>query len=516
MKPHWETITRISALAAFALIGMTILVFATRRGIGLSPDSASYLAMAENLFAGNGLSDLGSWKGSIPAVVFPPLFPAILSFLGPLGVDPVTGARILNTILFGANIFLIGWILWQLSGSRGVAAVGAFFSLSSLCLLQIHSMAWTEPLFIFLALTCLLILSKFMSPEHRHGSFLIGASLFAALAVLTRKAGLALVFTGFFGILAWGCGKAIRRLVEGGVFLSFSFLALGGWSFWKSQAVGGIYEIKTLAFHPFLGDMIRQAASTVSLWFVPEGSPLFIRAFILLAVLFAFFSAVVYLCRKAQPLFPVLISLLFMFIFFHFAVYAGSIAFFANQLIDNRALSPVFASALILVIFILCRLWRLREFSKRFKVLLIFLCGILGISYAGRAVPWILHAAEQGQGYASQAWQTSETMAKVRLLEAGIPLYTNAPDAVYLLAGKLASGLPAKYLSRKLHVPNLRTNIDYSGEWNQMIRDLQNGGALVYFDKINGRWYYPTRKDLGEAFAAIDGEKTSDGIIYRF
>ncbi len=518
MKPRPKTALETGVLLALAFIGMGILLLATRQGAGLSPDSASYLAMARNLLSEGRLRDLGTWQGFAPAVVFPPLFPAVLSLLGLLGLDPVTAARVLNAIFFGANIFLIGWILLRLTSSLAVAAIGAFFSLTSLCLLLIHSMAWTEPLFLFLMLTALYLLSSYLTAESPHYGFLLLASLLAALGVLTRKAGLGLVLTGFSGLLLLGRRKNFfKRLLEAATFLSFSVILLGGWSVWKNHAGHGIYEVKALAFHPFLHDFFRQTAFTVSVWLVPESVPVFVRAGILFIFLAGFFAAGFLASSKDKTPFPVLILLFAFFIVCHFAVYAGSITFFANQFVDNRALSPVFAAGVILVFFVLHRLAQSRPFSTALKASLILLGAVLGISYAARAASWVAETASQGQGYASLAWKSSPTMEAVRALPEGIPLYTNAPDAVYLLTGKLSSGLPAKYVSRKIHVAGLKENSAYSSEWNKMMREIKDGrGVLAYFDELRARPYYPTKTDLEKDLAPAQGESTRDGILYRF
>jgi len=517
-KPRQSTALETGVLLAFAFFGMAVLFIATRQGAGLSPDSAGYIVMAKTLLLRGTLLDIGGWQGYTPAVVFPPLFPAVLSLLGALGLDPVIGARVLNTVLFGANIFLIGRILLRLTSSLVAAAGAAFFSLTSLCLLLIHSMAWTEPLFLFLMLTSLFLLSSYMTAESPHYKFLIGASLLAALGVLTRKAGLGLVLTGFLGVLFWGRGKTFfKRLPEAALFLSFSVMLLGGWSLWKNHAGHGIYEVKTLAFHPVLSDFFRQTAFTVSVWLVPESVPALVRAGSLLIVLSVFFVAGLFVSSKDKKPFPVLILLLALFILCHFAVYAGSIAFFANQFVDNRALSPVFAACVILVGFVLHCLCEVRFVSKAFKVSLILFGGLLGISYAARAASWVAETASQGQGYASLAWKSSPTMEAVRGLPEGIPLYTNAPDAVYLLTGKLSSGLPAKYVSRKIHVAGLKENNAYPVEWNKMMRELKDGrGVLVYFDELRARPYYPTKTDLEKDLALARRESTRDGILYRF
>ena len=83
------------------------LAFATRLGAGISPDSTVYVDAANNLKMGRGLSVQSGPDEFTPLTHFPPLFPALLALLGSLGFDASSGARWLNVLLFGGNIFLL-------------------------------------------------------------------------------------------------------------------------------------------------------------------------------------------------------------------------------------------------------------------------------------------------------------------------------------------------------------------------------------------------------------------------
>ena len=109
----------ILIIAVLALLGTVALLFTTRFGIGTSPIIVGDLVVLPN-------------EQEDP--------------------DPLSAARWLNAVLFGANILLIGLILVQVTdNSFWLPVIGSFLVLTSGSMLTNHSMAWTEPLFIFLA-----------------------------------------------------------------------------------------------------------------------------------------------------------------------------------------------------------------------------------------------------------------------------------------------------------------------------------------------------------------------------
>ena len=78
--------------AALAVIGFALAIVATRHGPRLSPDSITYLSVADHLRHGRGLTD---FTGE-PFTVFPPVYPVVLSVFG----SSLTWARLVNTVSF--------------------------------------------------------------------------------------------------------------------------------------------------------------------------------------------------------------------------------------------------------------------------------------------------------------------------------------------------------------------------------------------------------------------------------
>ena len=153
-NPKMERKSAILLVAPLALLGAVSIALATRLGVGISPDSTAYVDCATNLLAGRGLTIHTGIDELEPLTHFPPLFPALLALVGSLGFDPSSVARWLNLVLFAINIVLVGLVITA-STERPIwaSALGSYFVMTSTATLHIHSMAWTEPLFV---LSCVL------------------------------------------------------------------------------------------------------------------------------------------------------------------------------------------------------------------------------------------------------------------------------------------------------------------------------------------------------------------------
>lgn len=178
-------------LLALAALGVAHALARTAGyGAAINADGVSYLSAAENLLAGDGLV---THRGT-PLLLWPPFFPMLTAFAGLPGVEPLEAGRLLNAAAFGLIVLVAG--LWFRSAlrSRAVAAGGAAALAVSLPLNHLASYFLTETLFALLTLLALRSLGGFL--EGRDERRLIPAALFAALAALTRYAGLPLLIVG--------------------------------------------------------------------------------------------------------------------------------------------------------------------------------------------------------------------------------------------------------------------------------------------------------------------------------
>jgi hypothetical protein len=145
------------------------------------------------------------------------------------------------------------------------------------------------------------------------------------------------------------------------------------------------------------------------------------------------------------------------------------------------------------------------------KIAFVALAIMLVGSYAIRSARWFMDVRQDGQGYASRAWQESETIAYVKNIPLGAPIYSNGYDAIYYLTKR-----PAIYLPEKVIHGSARDNQKYSAEVEHMRNALsERNGLLVYFNTLPERWFLPSESDLKNQLPLTQRFTSTDGSIYE-
>jgi hypothetical protein len=530
----------IFALTVLGLIGVMSLLLATVRGIGIDPDSIVYVSAARSLLAGQGLTSLDASGTTRPMAHFAPLYPMLLAAVSVWGADPLEAARWLNAFLFGANILAVGFLISRSSGGSTWSPVaGSLLMLSSVSMLAVHANALTEPLFILLGFLGLFLLAGYL--ESSMPRFLIACSCAMSLAFLTRYAGIAFIITGAAGIILFSKRTCYRRMTDAITFCAISVTPLALWLI-RNSRVGGTATNRTLVFHPIGFRHAKHVVSTFSKWLLPDrqvlsnfserllldglpasarpicflviGAALLVSCLLLLQTtrginkrksLIAYVARVAYLPR-----------LLAVFIFVYVLFLTVSISFVDAQIeFDNRILAPVYISG---VVIILCLAPFLLP-SIRGSGLPLFLCVSICLTVLAfnvfQGTVWVLDGHSHGismggVGYGSKAWHRSETLTQLRSLPDTIPIFSNAPDGIYILTGRRALPIPKK------RDPNtLRVNESYLSELAGMIDQLgKKGGVVAYFKTVRWRHWLPKEEELVENLPLEILFRGADGTIY--
>ena len=202
-------------LVALAALGVAhVLVRTASHGVAIDADGVNYLGTAENLLAGDGLI---THRGQ-PLLLWPPFFPMLTAFIGLPGIELAEAGRLLNAAAFGLLLLLAGFWFRSVLRSRLVVAGAVVAILVALPVNERAAYFMTETLFALLTLAALIQLGAFLEGRDDR---LIPAALFAALAALTRYAGLALLIAGtLLPLLRWDTpltGRMKRALLFGAV-----------------------------------------------------------------------------------------------------------------------------------------------------------------------------------------------------------------------------------------------------------------------------------------------------------
>lgn len=502
-------------ISILALIGIALSLYCTKWGIGLSADSVTYITGARNLLNNLGVSEISGTGEVKPITVFPPLFPMVLALIGLFGIDPLIGARILNALLFGANIILVGFIIRKCTRSFWAPLIGSSLILTNGNLLGIHSMAWTEPLFLFLGLLGLILMAKYI--DDQKPIFLIVSAIIISLAFLDRYAGGTLAVTGIVGILFLTKKTPIKKFTDSLIFTILGCFPIGLWIL-RNLYLSGNATTKKLGFYPLSSFHIKYALDTTLSWLLPLRFPMMIKTIFLLGV-------VGYLCalgiryakkKTAQKLIPSestkILSVLTIFILLYLGLLAIAIVFIDAKILPTyRILSPAYISGLILIICLVDKFLYSAKETSIFKMVSILLVLIITGAYLFHEIKLATYIHDNGIGYSSKFWRQSEIIQKVKALPPGTLIYTNGTDAIYILAGKPATKLPAK-----VHPGPREINENYLSEITKMKQELkENNGVVVYLYSITWRWYLPTEEELKKLLPLHLVTKCKDGAIYK-
>src|SRR4051794_5094621 len=265
---------RVLAVAiAAGAIAMAVVLFTTREGPGATVDSGEYLAVADGLRHGHGLTmPYVGYDEPYPDVVrpgervaltqFPPLFPiAVAGVSAATGSDVSTAARWLNAVCLGVVALLTCLVVGRATRStRWAALAGALVVAPTF--VYTASMAWSEPLMLALLSATLAALLVHL----RDGSmrWLAAAVALAALSSMARFTGLAAVVSVTFLVLV--TSRRPRRALAVAVVGLAPTVA---WFARNTLAIGAPSE-KPLAWHPPGAHELERVARTLASWFVRD------------------------------------------------------------------------------------------------------------------------------------------------------------------------------------------------------------------------------------------------------
>jgi len=247
-----------------SVAGIALALFSTSvYGAGLSPDSVTYIFAANRLLSGDDYMNVGGTSYALWA----PLFPALLAGLGLLGIEPLDGVRFFNAVIFGLIIFTTGHLLRSHLRTWTIVILGTASLLVSVIILRVSIMAWSEPLFVLLAILFVIYLSKYLND--RRIKFLMLISILAAFACLQRYLGFTLVLTGFISIAFFMRSATFQSRLKYLIFFGLiSTTPIAIWfarNYWFTSSFAGNRRPSSTGLLENIGDILYSSSS----WLVP-------------------------------------------------------------------------------------------------------------------------------------------------------------------------------------------------------------------------------------------------------
>lgn len=491
-----------AALFLMSVVGFVVVLASTSRyGAGINPDSVSYVFAAKSLLAGNGLINLDG----TPFVLYPPLYVWILACLSFLGFDILSSARYVNAITFAGLVFVLGSYYERVIRSTTLALVGAFVVLVSVPLLEAACRILSDAFFVLLVVSSVILLSNFL--KEQKWSTLIVVGLFVALACLQRYLGIAIVLTTGLALLVRLEKRTIAEKVK--YLLVFGFVSLTPLALWLIRN----YLLTSTLTGPrgssqySLLENIRSVLDTVTIWWMPSRLSFGLRLVTSLIGVTILFAAV----RSWRPRTSAnaekensrWISLAFTLIYTLILVTAATSSHF--DVISDRFLAPVFPFIVLLVLGETAKAGvRISQQGK--NIFVHWLAVSVALVFLGypvtRAVWKVASWTQQGiRGYAGPQWSESPTIAWLRTHQLEGVIYSNGPDAMYILTERKSVMSPKNAMSTPRGLTARRS-------------DVPDDSYLVWFDNIHRSYLYmPT--ELSEFFHMEKVLTFADGSVYR-
>jgi len=468
---------------ALALIGVGLVLYLTRGGAGAGGDSAWYVMGAQNLLAGNGFARFSGGGELRPITGFPPLFSLVLAGISAAGLEPLTGAQLLNTILFGANLLLAGLLIFKASQSRWATVIGVLLVLTSANLIESHSWVMSEPLYIFLSLLVAHFISQGIPAGDRR--LFVIAGLFSAAAILTRYSGFSLVAAGAVCIAFLGPRGARWRLSSSALFSVFG-LVPPLWWLWTRASDGGTLANRQVILRSMNPELLLAYQRELVTWAFARQLPLSWRPRAIIAATIAAIGPFYFLVsrlRRSRFRLPRVDSYgeaLPWFLGVYLVAYLGVLA--ANSLFldaattlgaPSRYLAPAYVALVILATVTTADLVNSVKTTRLPAAFALSLGLLLVALHLGQSLE-ILSDDGLNLGYVDVKRNQPELVAGLSEIDPSTPIISNNPEMIFILANR-----PAYLLPIRVDAYTQSEREDYEQNIKANRRRLEDGAILV-------------------------------------
>lgn len=491
-------------ISAFALaIAALLVAILSHQSIALHSDSCGYLRAARS----GHFADVPIWQ--------PPLYPWLLLLLASSGFSAFTAAKILNTVCLAATTLLLAFGLPNITRTARYLTAALFFS--SYTVLYNHAWAMSEPVFFVFLVGALVALFKYLSLEGSNTSLLIVGAGLSALALLTRFAGISIVFVFVFALLQknWRC--PIRLIRDWAIYGSIALtplLALSVWNHTRANSgLGHDLHINELTAHK-----LGQFRTTILEWFFPYRvfgvMPDLVQWGVVVAIVAVLAVGTFLAIRRCRSIYP--FAVLWGFSAAYLAVVAATILLSDQQVpLDYRLLSPLYIGFLALGVCISDSLLRRPRVRLSATTFILFAILYFAAFSAYRGVAFTRSTFSHGLGYGSKAWASSETMKYVEYHANSMTLYSNAPEAIELLTGID----DVRWIPFKKNMMSRNTNPSYHAQIDELhtLASQQKAQVVIFWLKHRSDDdfpdYLPNTVELRQLAGLNILQEFSDGVV---
>jgi 4-amino-4-deoxy-L-arabinose transferase-like glycosyltransferase len=472
-----------------ALVGMAAVTYQSREGSGVTGDSVYYVMGARNILSGNGYSRYsGGWE-PVPITGFPPVFSVLLAGAGFFGGDLFESARIINILLFGANIFLAGFLTFRYTRTILPAIISSLLIMASASMIHYHSWVMTEGLFIFLTLLSLITLVRYFETDKL--LYLVITGLLLAVSTLTRYVGLACVGMAVLGILIFshlGWKKRLIHIVVLGLVSVTPFIL---WLY-RNSLVSNSLVNRQIVFHFMSRELVLGFISEAVSWFAPRilnlprflDAALFLIFAVVIPLLFIITEVKHGVLRKGSPwqgfnILPFLI-LLFIPTYVILLVLNTTLLDASTSLTaTHRYLLPVFA---MMVIMLTCMVFRLVENKSRGVKITSLVIAVLFFGFFLSELLSFLRGPVKDMGYTDIKRSWTNVVGALNQIDSSHLFISDNVELFYFLAGRPAYAFPISYDNY-----TQQERQDFNDQIAKARNRLEQGAIIVLFYPEEGQ-----------------------------
>lgn len=495
-------------LGACAMTGaLLVLARELNFGVALHADSVIYISVARSLLAGDGFMQIAYG----PLANWPPLYPLLLAAATFFTFDPHEVAGPVNAIIFALTVLVVGLWLRQRLASRFLALWACLATMLSFPLVREASWALTEPLFILVATLSLMHMDKFI--REGRGPSLLWAAAFAALTLLTRYMGIALVAAS---VLLLTLQPGVAPVRKARRIALYSLIALTPVCLWMTRnfvLVGHIFGKQPGTIHATSAtEVLHSIPAITATWLNPEWITKqlpFTAAASLLALLLALALTTVYLIARAQPNWRGF-TVFSVFAFTYIAILTVAITGPVWAHVQSRYLTPVYIPLLLMATFAADNFLKRSSPANRWKAAL-QRTSKLGLLAA--LCVWIGYSATLQAGQIRQAWSSApiRSLSNSKWANSKTIQYTrDAPDSPMHsneMMPLYIHGDPTKtyqYLGPR------------EGDLRRLLETAEDGAYIVWFyDRVVGGKFHYNDFHLRSLPNADMAAEFSDGLVLR-
>jgi hypothetical protein len=422
--------------------------------------------------------------------------------------------RILHSSLYAINIILFSTYVYFATAKKLTAMVGASaIFLSSMFILSLHAMAWSEPLFITLTFTAFLFHSKYLQTQKR---VIFWLSCFCiSMAIVTRYLGITLLPPVIISIFIFSNRSFKHKIIDTILMLSIALVPITTWII-RNALVAQTLTDRSWNIHIVGVEHCKEFFHTLNMLILPASISEWRKEVILVVIVVLFIAGIVTLWIKQDSYIKILSNqqiLPFISIFFsleYLFVIIISLSFFdANTPLDTRILLPMF---LFLIASVISLAWFVaKSLNKKFiwKYFLFILYILIGLNLFD-ATAEAINTHYNGKRFNALKWRQSSILKTVKSFRNSITIYSNEPTLINFQTHKYSYPLPTHIIPCTNQINNT-----YHQSISKILHQCQNGTAvIVFFKTITWKKYMISNDEIKINFNLNNIAESKNAVIY--